>query len=295
MLAPPKEPSPERAPWHVPDNLLGWVHGEPVFAAADDARVVELATSYAGARLGFDPSLITTCGTDGSSPDGITRRSALRFWSARVLLVNQLAKVEAERLGVSDLTSPDDWADRLEGAGELGAQRPTEAEALCCYRANIYRYQLPEMRRARHVLLVDYEIASALAGQVTNAVDLAATARQYSLDHGTRPGGGDLGWVRRGELDGPLEAAIFAASPGRIYGPVQSQFGWHLLVVEEVRPALVRPFAACRDEIFAEIWHDRRRSAWQFWWQRRVAEAITVPPGAEAVLLPGLAGTSHRH
>ena len=76
---------------------------------------------------------------------------------------------------------------------------------------------------------------------------------------------------------------------------MNSAFGWHVLVVEEVRPAQERPFTECRDEITAEMAADRRQAAWRGWWERRVAEAINVPPGTEHPLSPGLPGSGHRH
>ena len=106
---------------------------------------------------------------------------------------------------------------------------------------------------------------------------------------------GILGWVERGQLAGALEECIFSAEPHRVYGPVESYFGWHVLVVDALRPEYVRPFAECKDEILNELASDRRQAAWREWWQRRVAEAITVPDGSLDVLAPGLPGTSHRH
>lgn len=266
-------------------GVVGWVSGTAV-SEPDLVRYQEaLAASGAGARLGLG----------GGAGDDEARARALRTWAVRALLLDRLAEKEAARLGLSLVGTPDDWADGLELAGELSFEAPTEADALNCYRANFHRWQCPEARRSRHVLLAARDAAQRLAAAVKRPSDLAALAGSSSLDLGTRHRGGDLGWVQRGHLAGELEKAIFDCVPGHVVGPVATVFGWHLVAVEEHRPGGTRPFAACRAEILAELREARRRGAWREWWERRVAESIEVPPGSEAALSPGLPGTTHRH
>jgi parvulin-like peptidyl-prolyl isomerase len=283
-------------------TVLGWVNGAPVFASALDAYLAELAHSAEGARLGLDEDPPAD-GSDAPVAGGgeipvLTqkdRASAIRSWSTRALLIDLLLAQEAARFGVVDVKSPDEWTDRLIAGGEVCVADPTGAELFHCYQANIHRYQVAEARRVRHVLLADPAEATRLAGELREPWALVELARANSLDAGTRSRGGDLGWVERGQLSGALEEAIFEAGTGQICGPVESGFGWHLLVVEAVRASRTRPFVECRDQIANELINDRRRMAWREWWDRRVAEAITVPAGAEDVLFPGLPGTSHRH
>ncbi len=276
---------PEGAP------VVGWVNGAPV--SEPDLRCYQqaLAASPAGVRLGLMGPLGRRAGDDGGA-----RSDALRTWAVRALLLDTLAEKEAARLGLSGPgAAPDDWADGLELAGELKFEAPSDDDAFACYQANMYRWRFPAARRARHLLVADEGVAQRLAATVGGPSDVAVLARRVSLDMGTRHRGGDLGWVERGQLAGELEKAIFDAVPGRVVGPVRTVFGWHLVIVEEERSAGLRPFAACRAQILAELSEDRRRGAWREWWERRVAESIEVPPGSEAVLSPGLPGTTHRH
>ncbi len=136
--------------------------------------------------------------------------------------------------------------------------------------------------------------AAAQAGGRATTV-LGDLASRCSLDEGSRRRRGDLGWVERGQLAGALEEVIFAATPGELRGPVESPFGWHLLVVEAVRQANLRPFEECREEILVELAADRRREAVRQWWGRRLAEAVRVPAGSEHPVHPGLPGSLHRH
>jgi hypothetical protein len=271
-------------------TVVGWVAGTPVRASALDGYVVQLVSSPVGARLGLGAGARPHT-VDG---DDKCRAGTIRTWATKALLVDRLLAAEAVRLGVAEPYSPKDWMDRLEAAGELCVRTATNAEALACYRANHHRYRLPEARRVRHVLLADRCSAERLVAG-TDPEGLADVALSESLDDGSRALGGDLGWVERGQLAGALEETVFTASPGEIYGPVGSSFGWHVLLVDAVRPARTRPFDECRAEILAELDHDRRLMALREWWERRLAEAVTVPAGTEHPLSPGLPGTAHRH
>lgn len=271
-------------------EVIGWVGGDPVEAGDLRRYLDELALVPAGARLGIVAGAIPSAPSD----DGPSRDRAINTWATKTLLVERLLAAEAAGLGVAPPGSPEEWVDLLVAAGEIHLRPPTPAEARACYRANPHRYRVPEARRVRHVLVSDRRSAEELLA-CTSVRALAEQAREISLDPGSRALGGDLGWVERGQLTGELEDCIFGAVPGEVTGPVHSAFGWHVLVVEAVRRARVRPFAECEPEIAAELNQDRRRAAWEEWRGRRLGEAIRVPAGAEHPLFPGLPGTTHRH
>lgn len=271
---------------------IGWVDGVPVPREDLEAEMVRLERTPAGSRLGL--------GSEGTGPHGGRQREgALVAWATRTVLINHLAHKEAARLGLPAGSGPTEWVKRLEMASELDVPHPDEAELRRYFASNVHRYRVPEARRVRHVLFATREAAEharlAVARAATPSEGLGALAPVQSLDRGSRYALGDLGWAERGHLSGPLEEAIFTAGPGTLCGPVQSVFGWHLLVVEAARPATTRAFSECRAAIAAELLAERRRRAWLEWWDRRVAEALAVPAGAEAALLPGLQGSEHRH
>ncbi len=251
--------------------------------------MAKLADLPAGARLGVAGEADAVAGPPHSRADG------LRTWGSKALLVDNLVQAEAARLGVADPASPADWLDRLEASGELAAPAPTGADIEAYYAANRPRFRAGEARRVRHVLLADEQAARDLMETAPDAAALAHLAATVSVDLGSRRRAGDLGWVERGQLAGPLEDAIFAAEPGRVVGPVPSPFGWHLIMVEEVRPGRHRTLEECGPEIRAALTDYRRRRAWLDWLDRRVAEAIIVPEGEEHPHFRGLPGSTHRH
>ncbi len=120
------------------------------------------------------------------------------------------------------------------------------------------RFSTVEERRARHILVnfgADKTEArkriEGLAGKVAQGADFASLATSQSDDPGSKAQGGDLGWVRRGQMLEKFEQALFALATGEVSGPVETEFGWHLIKLEEVKPARTRPFEDA--EVQAEL------------------------------------------
>lgn len=134
------------------------------------------------------------------------------------------------------------------------------------YDANAAQYTAPEERSASHILIPvkpdakDDEKAAAkkLANEVfekakANPAKFADLAKQYSKDPGSAQQGGDLGSFGRGSMVKPFEDAVFAAKPGDLLAPVQSDFGYHIIKVTGARPAHTQPFEQVRPQIEAEL------------------------------------------
>lgn len=111
------------------------------------------------------------------------------------------------------------------------------------------RFATPEERKARH-LLVNFgadksaakEKIEQLAAQIRGGADFAEVARASSDDIGSKQAGGDLGWVRRGMMTASFEEALYALPQGQVSEPVETEFGWHLIKVDEIKPATVKAF-----------------------------------------------------
>jgi peptidyl-prolyl cis-trans isomerase SurA len=81
--------------------------------------------------------------------------------------------------------------------------------------------------------------ARTLADSITTAIragaDFEVMARRFSADSASRERGGDLGWFRQGQMVRPFEAAAYAIRPGDLIGPVESDFGFHVIRLEKIR------------------------------------------------------------
>ncbi len=107
--------------------------------------------------------------------------------------------------------------------------------------------------KAQHILVADEAKAKELLTQLEGGADFATMAKENSTDTGSGANGGDLGWFGLGMMVKPFEDAVVAATPGKVTGPVKSDFGFHLILVNETRPTAPPALDALREELAAEI------------------------------------------
>lgn len=88
---------------------------------------------------------------------------------------------------------------------------------------------------AAHILVATGAEALAVKARLDAGEDFAALAQELSTDTGSGANGGDLGWFTAGMMVPEFEAAVVGATPGVVTAPVQSQFGWHLVLLNESR------------------------------------------------------------
>jgi peptidyl-prolyl cis-trans isomerase SurA len=178
--------------------------------------------------------------------------SALEF--QRQLRQSGFATVDEYRRWLADQTRRDlheqALIEGLDRRGELTPLPPTERELRLAFQE--FRARQPtrpasvsfrqilvpvrpdsaELRRAR-------TRADSLRARLTAGEDFAALAREHSDDPTTAQQGGELGWVRRGQLVREVEDVAFRIRPGVVSQPVLSEFGFHLIEVRRTTPAAV--------------------------------------------------------
>jgi len=103
--------------------------------------------------------------------------------------------------------------------------------------------------RARHILVETEEEARAVIAELDGGADFAELAAEKSTGP-SGPNGGDLGYFTRGRMVPPFEEAVFALEPGGVTAnPVETQFGWHVIKLEDRRPVQPPPF----DQVEAQV------------------------------------------
>lgn len=134
------------------------------------------------------------------------------------------------------------------------------------------RFTTPPRVHARHILFSLSANASeeektkvrASASEVLTKArageDFAKLAETHSQDKATAPRGGDLGFFQRGRMVKPFEDAAFALSPGGISDLVESQFGLHIIKVEENDPEKVKPLTEVETEIRTDLIQERAQN-----------------------------------
>jgi peptidyl-prolyl cis-trans isomerase C len=109
---------------------------------------------------------------------------------------------------------------------------------------------------ARHILLESEEDAKAIIAELDDGADFAELAKEKSTGP-SGPNGGDLGFFNRADMVAPFAEAAFAMEPGTYSSePVQTQFGWHVIKVEEKKEGTQPSLDEVRQQLMAEISRD---------------------------------------
>lgn len=138
--------------------------------------------------------------------------------------------------------------------------------------------------RARHILVPSEAEARTLIAELARGTSFEEVSRRAGTGSGTREAG-DLGWFKRGDMVPEFSAAAFAMQAGQTStAPVRTQFGWHIIRVEERRRSTGPSFDEARETIREQLLQDEVNAALE-----RIRAMVTVqrndPPAAPA---PGL-------
>ncbi|KQQ32417.1 peptidylprolyl isomerase [Duganella sp. Leaf126] len=149
----------------------------------------------------------------------------------------------------------------LNNEAVLNQVKITDADIAKYYDANQAAFTVPESRRAAHILIAVKKDASAadvaaakakadaIAAELRKAPgDFAKVAKEKSQDP-TSEQGGDLDIVTKGSLPAPLEAVVMKLKQGEISDPVRSDYGFHVLTVTALKPAVVKPLESVKTEV----------------------------------------------
>jgi foldase protein PrsA len=117
----------------------------------------------------------------------------------------------------------------------IGKDVPTDDAALQKYfQDNLAQFDKRELH-ARHILVATEAEAKTIKAQLDKGGDFAALAKQKSTDDTNKNQGGDLGTFGRNKMDPDFEKAAFALKVNEVSQPVQSQYGWHIVQVLEIK------------------------------------------------------------
>ena len=127
----------------------------------------------------------------------------------------------------------------------------TEADAKKIFDEKIAGLKPEQQVRARHILVATEAEAKEIAERLKKGDDFAALAKEKSKDPNAE--GGDLGFFSRDQMLKPFEDAAFALDVGQISEPVQTQFGWHIIKLEEKRDQPLPTFDQVKAVIIAQL------------------------------------------
>jgi peptidyl-prolyl cis-trans isomerase C len=222
---------------------------ETVVAKVNGKTITEADMRLAEAELGSDL---------GSLPD-ITKRRVL----AEFLIENQLFADAAE---AQKLAAGPDYNDRIQywrrrSLRDLYFDKTVKDSVSDAEAKKFYDDQVgsakPEEVRARHILVESKEKARELFEKVAYGTDFAELAKQNSKDPGSKDQGGDLGYFSKGQMVPQFEEAAFKLQKGEVSQPFETQFGWHILKVDDKRTGQAVPFDTVKERIVGAIIHQK--------------------------------------
>jgi peptidyl-prolyl cis-trans isomerase C len=148
----------------------------------------------------------------------------------------------------------------------------SDKEAKAYYDKNVDLFKSPEQVKARHILIQVpkeaseddkkklKEKAEELNKQVKAGEDFAKLAEANSDDPGTKAKGGDLGFFSKGAMVPAFEQAAFSLKPGEVSGVVESDFGYHIIKVDEKKEAVVEPYDTIKDKVKQQALREKQEA-----------------------------------
>jgi peptidyl-prolyl cis-trans isomerase C len=147
-----------------------------------------------------------------------------------------------------------------------------DADVESFYKQNVDRFKQGETVHASHILIAVPKDADAAAKQqargraqqvlkaLRGGADFATIARAQSMDPGSAPNGGDLGFFPKGQMDPAFESAAFGLKPGTMSGLVESSFGFHIIKVLERRGPRTAPLAEVGPQVKQFLTNQQREA-----------------------------------
>ncbi|GAA6209760.1 peptidylprolyl isomerase [Cognatishimia sp. WU-CL00825] len=135
---------------------------------------------------------------------------------------------------------------------EVIASKVDDAAVQAAYDAKYANFEGSREFHASHILVPTQDEATAITADIRNGADFATTAQEKSTGP-SGPGGGDLGWFGAGQMVAPFEEAVKALEVGAVSDPVETQFGWHVIKLNDSRLQEAPALDAVRAEILADV------------------------------------------
>jgi len=170
----------------------------------------------------------------------------------------------------------------------------SDAQLRAYYDSHKDDFRTPDRVRVRHILLQTVgknpdEVkkirakADDLLKQIKAGGNFAELAQKFSEDPGTKDKGGEYGWMTRGQTVKNFEAAAFSLQPGQTSDVITTEYGFHILQVEEKSAAGLQPFDKVKDQIAAELSKSQVNDKMQNLADQARAQLVKAPQNAELI------------
>jgi len=175
--------------------------------------------------------------------------------------IEQIRKEEEEKIKISIQQPLIDAATKVEIYDKV---KLSEEEIVEYYEENKEDFIKDEEYHLRHILVETQEEAEAFLGKIRGGADFAELAKENSLCSSGEKGG-DLGFIARGRTVKPFEDAGFALKPGEISEVVKTEFGYHIIKLEEISPERQKTLEEAKVEIEYILLPEKQQQAFTRW------------------------------
>lgn len=219
--------------------------GEVANGPAADSKPVATVNGDAIGTSFFDVYTKTVAGKAAADLPADQRERALDNLVRAELIAQQAEKdgltKETETAGLLELARLNVLQQAV-SERYLKDKKPTEQELRAEYETQVA--SLPRLEyHARHILVATEQFAESLEKQLEKGADFAALAKRETMDEGSKASGGDLGWFTPDRMVKPFADAVVALKPGQYTRtPVKTQYGWHVIKLEETRDVAAPAF-----------------------------------------------------
>lgn len=148
----------------------------------------------------------------------------------------------------------------------------SEEEMQEYFEANKGTFEQKEQVKASHILVETEEEAKEIKEKLSAGGDFAELAKEYSTDEGSKALGGDLGYFVRTDMVPSFADAAFTLQIGEISEPVKSEFGYHIIKVEDKKEAKEANYEESKDTIKDILLSEKMPEAYQTWYQEKLNE-----------------------
>lgn len=170
------------------------------------------------------------------------------------IMESQEYKVMIEKMKV-------ELASHMAATRVIEGIRVTEEEERAFYDQNKSRLGQGERVSAKHILVDTQEQAEQAAKEIAQGKSFEDAAKEYSTCP-TKDKGGDLGFFSRGQMVPEFEKAAFEGELHQVIGPVKTQFGYHLIRVEEKQKASIPEFDQVKEQIHQQLIQEKQQEAY---------------------------------
>ena len=144
----------------------------------------------------------------------------------------------------------------------LKCDEPTDEELKNYYEEFKDEFSEAESRSASHILVKDEAKAKELKAKIDAGEDFASLAKDHSSCP-SKANGGDLGTFQRGQMVKEFDDKVFSMDLGEVSEPVKTQFGYHIIKLNKINEAKIRPFEEVKDEVRAHVMQIKQMNAFK--------------------------------